>query len=73
MLPGWAQAVASVLPPTYIVQDIRAVLLRGLGLGDVAGDLAITVALTAAFAALAIVTFRVLERGARQSGMLGRY
>lgn len=73
MLPGWAQAVASILPPTYIVQDIRAVLLRGLGLGDVAGDLAITLGLTVAFAALAIVTFRVLERGARRSGMLGRY
>ncbi len=73
MLPGWAQAVAWVLPPTYIVQDIRAVLLRGLGLGDVAGDLAITLGLTATFAALAIVTFRVLERGARRSGMLGRY
>ena len=73
MLPGWAQAVASVLPPTYIVQDIRAVLLRGLGLGDVAGDLAITVGLTAVFAALAIVTFRALERSARRSGMLGRY
>lgn len=73
MLPGWAQAVASVLPPTYIVQDIRAVLLRGLGLGDVAGDLAITLGLTVALAALAIVTFRVLERDARRSGMLGRY
>jgi len=73
MLPGWAQAVASVLPPTYIVQDIRAVLLRGLGLGDVAGDLAITVGLTAVFAVLAIVIFRALERSARRSGMLGRY
>ena len=73
MLPGWAQAVASVLPPTYIVQDIRAVLLRGLGLGDVAVDLAITVGLAAVFAALAIVTFRALERGARRDGMLGRY
>ena len=73
MLPGWAQAVASVLPPTYIVQDIRSVLLRGLGLGDIAGDLAITVGLTAVFAAAAILTFRVLERGARRSGMLGRY
>ena len=73
MLPGWAQAVASVLPPTYIVQDIRAVLLRGLGLGDVAGDLAITIGLTAVFAALAIVIFRALERSARRSGMLGRY
>ena len=73
MLPGWAQAVASVLPPTYIVQDIRAVLLRGLGLADVAGDLAITVGLTAVFAVFGIVIFRALERSARRSGMLGRY
>ncbi|HKY52280.1 MAG TPA: ABC transporter permease [Candidatus Limnocylindria bacterium] len=73
MLPGWAQALAAVLPPTYIVQDIRAVLLRGFGLGDVAGDLAITVALSALLAAFAIVTFRFLERSARRNGMLGRY
>jgi ABC-2 type transport system permease protein len=73
MLPEWAQAVAWVLPPTYIVQDIRAVLLRGLGLGDIALDLAITVGLSAALAAFAIVTFRLLERSARRNGMLGRY
>ena len=73
MLPGWAQAVAAVLPPTYIVQDIRGVLLRGLGLGDIAVDLAITVGLSALLAAFAIVTFRLLERSARRDGMLGRY
>jgi ABC-2 type transport system permease protein len=73
MLPGWAQTLAWVLPPTYIVQDIRAVLLRGLGLGDIAGDIAITVGLSALLAAFAIATFRVLERSARRNGMLGRY
>jgi ABC-2 type transport system permease protein len=73
MLPGWAQTIAWVLPPTYIVQDIRAVLLRGLGLGDIALDLAITVGLSALLAAFAIVTFRFLERSARRDGMLGRY
>jgi ABC-2 type transport system permease protein len=73
MLPGWGQALASVLPPTYIVQDIRAVLLRGLGLGDIALDLAITTGLSAMLAVFAIVTFRYLERSARRNGMLGRY
>jgi ABC-2 type transport system permease protein len=73
MLPGWAQALAAVLPPTYIVQDIRGVLLRGLGIGDVAVDLLITVGLSALLAAFAIVTFRVLEASARRNGMLGRY
>jgi ABC-2 type transport system permease protein len=73
MLPGWAQTVAWVLPPTYIVQDIRAVLLQGLGLGDIALDLAITVGLSALLAVLAMITFRFLERSARRNGMLGRY
>jgi hypothetical protein len=65
--------LAWLLPPTYIVQDIRAVLLRGLGLGDIAGDIAITVGLSALLAAFAIATFRILERSARRNGMLGRY
>ncbi len=73
MLPGWAQTVAWVLPPTYIVQDIRAVLLQGLGLGDIALDLAITVGLSALLAVFAMITFRFLERSARRNGMLGRY
>ena len=73
MLPAWAQTLAAVLPPTYIVQGIRAVLLRGLELGDVAGDIVVTLGLSLLFAAFAIVTFRVLERGARRNGMLGRY
>lgn len=73
MLPGWAQAVAAVLPPTYVVQDIRGVLLAGLGLSDIALDLLITAGLTAVLAAFAIITFRFLERSARRNGMLGRY
>ncbi|MEO8633005.1 MAG: ABC transporter permease [Chloroflexota bacterium] len=73
MLPAWAQAVAAVLPPTYIVQDIRGVLLRGLGLGDIALDLLVTAGLSAVLAAFAIVTFRLVERSARRNGMLGRY
>ena len=73
MLPGWAQGLAAVMPPTYVVQDIRGVLLGGLGLSDIAADLAITVALTILLTAIAVVVFRILERGARRTGMLGRY
>jgi len=73
MLPAWAQVGASLLPPTYTVADTRAVLLRGEGLGAVAGDLAFVVALTVIIAALAALVFRWLDRSARRSGMLGRY
>ena len=73
MLPAWAQLGAALLPPTYIVADIRAVLLRGLGLADVAGDVLITLALTVVIAFLAMFLFGALERSARRTGTLGSY
>jgi len=73
MLPAWAQFGAALLPPTYIVADIRAVLLRGLGLADVAGDVLVTLALTVVIALLAVFLFRALEESARRTGMLGRF
>ncbi len=73
MLPGWAQAGAAMMPPTYIVDDIRRVLLRGATLVELRGDMAILLGLAIAIAGLAVVTFRALEASARRTGMLGRY
>jgi ABC-2 type transport system permease protein len=73
MLPAWAQAGAAVLPPTYIVSDIRAAMLRGASLPEIGGDLVTVLALTVLIALAAIASFRVLEASARRSGMLGRY
>lgn len=73
MLPVWAQLWAKLMPPTYIVDDIRRVLLRGETVADVAGDIAIVLSLAAATALLAIVVFRYLETSARRTGMLGRF
>jgi ABC-2 type transport system permease protein len=73
MLPAWAQTGAAILPPTYIVSDIRAAMLRSVALPDLVGDLALTIGLTAIIAVLAILLFGYLERSARRTGMLGRY
>ncbi len=73
MLPGWAQAGAAALPPTYIVSDIRAAVLQSVPVSALAGDLFITIALTIVISIMAIALFRVLEASARRSGMLGRY
>jgi ABC-2 type transport system permease protein len=73
MLPDWAQVGARLLPPTYIVDDIRRVLLQGETVGDVAGDIAIVLSLAGLTAVLAVAVFRYLETSARRSGMLGRY
>jgi ABC-2 type transport system permease protein len=73
MLPLWAQVWAKLMPPTYIVDDIRRVLLRDQGIADVAADIAIVLTLAAVTATLAIVVFRYLERSARRTGMLGQF
>lgn len=73
MLPGWAQTVAVALPPTYIVDDLRRVLLAGTPLAGVAGDLLMIALLTVAFGAIAIGVYRWTELYARRTGALGRY
>jgi ABC-2 type transport system permease protein len=73
MLPGWAQAGAAALPPTYIVADLRAVLLRSSPLTAIAGDLWILAAMAALVTFGAAVLFRLIERDARRAGTLGRF
>ena len=73
MLPDWAQAVAAVLPPTYIVDDLRRVLLAGSPLAAVSGDLLLIGALTLAFGGVAVGVYRWTELYARRTGALGRY
>lgn len=73
LLPGWAQAVGTVLPPTHIVSAGRLLLLEDVPLTAVAGQIALTVVLGAVICALAVVVFRRTERSARRDGMLGRF
>jgi len=73
MLPVWAQVWAWLMPPTYIVEDLRRVLLQGAGLGDVTSHIAIVLAIAMLTALLAIAVFRFLETSARRSGMLSRF
>jgi ABC-2 type transport system permease protein len=73
MLPGWAQAGAALLPPTYIVDDVRSVLFRGEDLAAVAPQLALLAAFAALISVLAVAVFGALERDARARGTLGAY
>ena len=73
MLPLWAQVWAWLLPPTYIVEDLRRVLLGGAGLGEAVPHIAIVLTIAMLTAVLAIIVFRALETSARRSGMLGRF
>lgn len=41
MLPGWVQAVGRALPPTYLVEALHGVMVRGDALGTVGGSLVV--------------------------------
>ena len=73
VLPDWAQTIALTLPPTYLIADLRAVLLSGAELGHIIGNLAIMAGMGAVLAVLAIVAFRHTERHARRGGRLAQY
>lgn len=73
MLPGWAQAAAALVPTTYVVGDVRRVLLAGDPLGAVAGDLGVIVMFALVLTCLAVAAYRWIERDARRSGTIGAY
>jgi len=73
VLPEWGRAIALALPPTYLIADLRRVLLTGADLASLLSDLALLLALGLALCAFAIVAFRRTERYARRGGSLAQY
>jgi ABC-2 type transport system permease protein len=73
ILPEWARAIAYSLPPTYLIGDLRNVLLTGASLTDLVPDLALMLAIGLLLCAAAVIAFRRTERYARAGGSLAQY
>lgn len=73
VLPEWGRAVALALPPTYLIGDLRRVLLAGAGLAELLPSLVILLALGLLLCGVAVVAFRRTERYARRGGSLAQY
>lgn len=73
VLPEWGRAVALALPPTYLIGDLRRVLLAGAGLAEIVPSLAVLLALGLLLCGLAVVAFQRTERYARRGGSLAQY
>lgn len=58
-MPGWAQLVGEALPATHFLRVVRAVMLKGAGLADVAAELAALLLLLGLVGALALARYRV--------------
>jgi ABC-2 type transport system permease protein len=73
ILPEWARGVALALPPTYLIGDLRKVLLAGSDLASLIPELAILATLGIALCGFAVIAFRRTERYARRGGSLASY
>ncbi|CAN5579339.1 hypothetical protein BH23CHL10_BH23CHL10_17060 [soil metagenome] len=73
VLPDWGQTLALALPPTYLIADLRAVLLAGTELGRIIGDLAVLTGMGVVLSLLAAFAFKRTEQHARRGGRLAQY
>jgi ABC-2 type transport system permease protein len=69
-LPGWMQAVARVLPPSYVFEAMRTVVGGGHASGAL---LAASGALAAGYVLLAALIFVRVHRYAVRTGLIARY
>ncbi|HEY3889958.1 MAG TPA: ABC transporter permease [Caulobacteraceae bacterium] len=57
-MPGWAQAIGSLMPVTYFLRIVRGALLKDQGFADMGGNLIALVVFMAAVTALAMARYR---------------
>jgi len=72
VLPGWLQAFSWLSPATYLLEGVRAAIIDGAGVTDVAGDLLALVLFAVVLIPLSIVVFGMAERWAKRTGRLKR-
>ena len=70
VLPGWMQAIAAVLPPSYVFEGMRAVVAGDSAPWD---KLAIGGGLAVVYLVLACMVFMAVYRIAIRSGLIARY
>jgi ABC-2 type transport system permease protein len=73
LLPGWVQTLAQLSPLTHSLRALRGSLLGGLGLGDVAVDLAVLAAFAVVLLPLAFWSLSLALKRARLRGTLSGY
>jgi ABC-2 type transport system permease protein len=66
-LPGWLQVVSWALPPTYVFEGMRALVMDHVFRADL---MAQALALNALYFAAAVVAFLQLLKSARKQGSL---
>ena len=73
LLPGWMQAFARWLPPTYLIHGMRAAAFSNAGITELLPDLIPLLLFGAFWLVVGYSTFLWMERRARRTGAIGQY
>jgi ABC-2 type transport system permease protein len=73
LLPGWMQAFAKWLPPTYLIHGMRAAAFSNAGIKGLAPDLIPLLLFGIFWLVVGYSTFLWMERRARRTGAIGQY
>ena len=58
-MPTILQCISAIVPPRYYIQAMRKLMIMGVGIGDVAHEVAVLAGMTAALLAIALKKFNV--------------
>jgi ABC-2 type transport system permease protein len=72
-LPYWAQFVSQVLPQTYVIDDMRRIVLANQTLVNLYGSVFILLALALVYPTLGYAVFKQIEKKAGVTGEFSKY
>ena len=72
-LPYWVQLISGVLPQTYVIADMRRIMLANQTLVNLYGSLFVLISLALAYPLIGYAVFRRIERKAGVTGEFSKY
>jgi len=72
-LPYWAQFLSRILPQTYVIDDMRQIILANQTLVNLYGSIFVLLALALAYPTLGYAIFKRIEKKAGVSGEFSKY
>jgi ABC-2 type transport system permease protein len=73
ILPYWVQFLSGVLPQTYVINNMRQIILANQTLVSLYGSIFILLALAVVYPTIGYVVFKKLEKDASVTGELSKY
>ena len=73
LLPYWVQFLSRALPQTYVIEDMRRIVLANQTLVDIYGSMFVLLALALAYPTFGYAVFKQLEKKASITGEFSKY